>query len=75
MGRRGIVEFTQIAPYLTGPVAALIILIWVVILQRKDMSDMRKALEDERKRADSAEEAARTMNALLSKALDGRKSR
>lgn len=65
----------QLAPYLTGPVAALIVLIWVFILQRQDMGDLRKALEDERKRADSAEEAARTMNALLSKVLEGRKSR
>lgn len=65
----------QVGPYLTGPAAALAILIWWVVLLRKDMADMRKALEDERKRADSAEEAARTMNALLSKALDGRKAR
>ena len=63
-------EFAQIAPYLTGPVAALAVLVFWVILMRKDMADMRKALEDERKRADSAEEAARTVNALLSKVLD-----
>jgi hypothetical protein len=69
------VGIAQIAPYLTGPVAALIVLAWVFILQRQDLADMKKALEDERKRADSAEEAARTMNALLSKVLDGRKAR
>lgn len=65
----------QIAPYLTGPAGALVVLVCWVIFQRKDIADLRKALEDERKRADSAEEAARTMNALLSKVLDGRKIR
>lgn len=68
-------DFAQIAPYLTGPVAALVVLIFWVILMRKDLADMRKAVEDERKRADSAEEAARTVNALLSKVLGGRKIR
>lgn len=68
-------DFANIAPYLTGPVAALAVLLWVVIMLRKDNKDLRQALQDERKRADSAEEAARTMNALIEKVLDGRKSR
>lgn len=68
-------ELSQLAPYLTGPVAALIVMAWWLIVQRKDMADLRQAVQDERKRADSAEEAVRTMNALLSKALDGRKAR
>lgn len=68
-------QITEIAPYLTGPVAALAILAWWIITMRKDMADLRAALEDERKRAASAEEAARTMNALLSKVLEGRKIR
>ena len=37
-------DLMQVAPYLTGPVAALIVLAWVVILQRRDLADMRKAL-------------------------------
>lgn len=66
---------SQLAPYLTGPVAALAVLIVWLILERKDKAELRKALEDERKRANSAEEAARTVNALLTKILDGRKIR
>lgn len=68
-------DVAQLAPYLTGPVAALVVLAWVFVLQRKDMADLRKALEDERRRADSAEEAARTVSALLAKALEGRRPR
>ena len=55
---------------LTGPVAALVVLIWVVWMLRSDIKDMRAALEAERRRADSAEEAARASLTVIS-ALTG----
>jgi hypothetical protein len=60
------VDPSVLLPYLTGPVAALVVLIWVVWMQRKDITELRRALDAERSRADSAEEAARTTNQLLS---------
>ena len=62
--------FQDILPLLTGPVAALVVLVWVVWMLRKDIADMRDALAAERVRADSAEEAARTSLAVIS-ALTG----
>lgn len=56
----------DLLPLLTGPVAALVVLVWLVWMQRRDIADMRKALEAERVRADSAEEAARTSLAVIS---------
>jgi hypothetical protein len=58
-----------VLPYLTGPAGALAVLIWVVWMQRKDISDLRRAAEAERSRADSAEEAARTVRELLTAIL------
>lgn len=58
-------DAATLLPYLTGPAAALAVLIWVVVMQRADLAELRKALEAERRRADSAEEAARTTNTLL----------
>lgn len=52
-------------PWLSGPVGAAAVLIWVVVMLRRDLADMHRALDAERRRADSAEEAARTTNALL----------
>ena len=59
-----------IVPLLTGNVGALVILIWVVWMQRQDIRDMRTALDAERRRADSAEEAARASLTVIS-ALTG----
>jgi hypothetical protein len=70
-----VTQLSQLAPYLTGPVAALAVLVTWIIAERRDKAELRKALEDERKRADSAEEAARTVNSLLTKILEGRKIR
>jgi hypothetical protein len=58
-------DTATLLPLLTGPVAGLAILVWVVWMQRRDLADLRKALDAERRRADSAEEAARTTNSLL----------
>ncbi len=55
----------DILPLLTGPAAALAVLIWVVWMQRQDIKELRKALEAERRRADTGEEAARTTLAVL----------
>lgn len=66
---------SEIIPYLTGPVAALLVLCCWVWTQRQDIADLREALKEERKRADSAEEAARTMNELLAKVLESPKAR
>lgn len=52
-------------PWLSGPVGAAAVLVWMVIMLRKDNADLHRALEAERRRADSAEEAARTTNTLL----------
>jgi hypothetical protein len=56
----------DIFPYLTGPVAAVVVLIWVVWMQRQDIREMRREREALLRRADSAEDAARTANALIS---------
>jgi len=59
-----------VLPYLTGPAGALAVLLWVVWMQRRDIADLRRANEAERSRADSAEEAARTVRELLTAILD-----
>jgi hypothetical protein len=61
---------SSVLPWLTGPAAALVVLIWVVVMARQDIRDLRRALEAERRRADSAEEAARASLAVIS-ALTG----
>jgi len=60
----------DVLPLLTGPVGALAVLIWVVWMQRRDLAEQRRTIEAERKRADVAEEAARTANALIAGLLD-----
>jgi len=55
----------QLFPYLTGPVGALAVLIWVVWMQRRDIADLRRTIDAERRRADAAEEAARTTSQIL----------
>jgi hypothetical protein len=65
------VTVQDLLPLLTGPVAALVVLVWLVWMQRRDITDLRRALEAERVRADSAEEAARTSLAVIS-SLTGR---
>lgn len=63
-------DAATLLPLLTGPSAALAVLVWVVWIQRRDLTDLRRALAAERTRADSAEEAARTTNTLLAKLMD-----
>lgn len=58
-------DAATLLPLLSGPTAAAAVLVWVVLMQRKDLADLHRALDAERKRADSAEEAARTTNTLL----------
>jgi hypothetical protein len=60
------VTVQDILPLLTGPAAAVAVLVWLVWMQRRDLTDLRRALEAERVRADSAEEAARTSLAVIS---------
>lgn len=61
-----------VLPYLTGPVGALVVLVWVVWMQRKDIAELRKTIDAERHRADAAEEAARTTNQLLTGLVNNR---
>jgi hypothetical protein len=56
---------TDFLPYLSGPAAAVFVLVWVVWMLRRDLAELRKANEADRRRADAAEEAARTTNAIL----------
>ena len=63
-------EITTFLPYLTGPAAAVIVLVWWVWTQRKDLAELRRTVDAERRRADSAEEAARTANALIAGVLE-----
>ena len=63
-------DFAAVVPYLTGPVGAVCVLIWWVWLQRKDLAELRKIVDAERRRADAAEEAARTANALIAGVLE-----
>ena len=61
---------TAILPYITGPAAALAVLIWVVWMQRKDIAELRKIIDAERRRADAAEEAARAVHQLMAGLID-----
>ena len=63
-------DITQLFPYLTGPIGALVVLIWWVWTLRKDVSELRRTIDAERRRADSAEEAARTANQLIAGVLE-----
>ena len=60
----------ELLPYITGPAAAVVVLMWVVWTQRQDIKELRRTIAAERSRADSAEEAARTVNQLISGLLD-----
>lgn len=57
-------------PYLTGPAGAVAVLLWWVWTQRRDIAELRRTVDAERRRADSAEEAARTANALIAGVLE-----
>lgn len=63
-------DVTAVLPYITGPAGALAVLIWVVWMLRRDITELRKTIDAERRRADSAEEAARTSNALIAGLLE-----
>ena len=63
-------EITTLLPYLSGPAGAVVVLVWMVWLQRRDIAELRKTIDAERRRADSAEEAARTSNALIAGVLE-----
>lgn len=60
----------DIVPLLTGPAAALVICVWVIWWLRGDLKDQRKINRELIKRADAAEVAASTANALLEKLID-----
>ena len=60
---------SDILPLLTGPAAALVICVWVIWWLRQDLKELRKANKELVRRADSAEEAARTSNALIDKLI------
>ena len=63
-------DATTLLPYVTGPAGAVAVLVWVVWMQRRDLAELRRTVEAERKRADSAEEAARTANTLIAGVLE-----
>ena len=52
-------------PLLSGPAAAVVILVWMVWMQRQDIKEMRRALDAANARATVADEAARTTLAAL----------
>lgn len=62
----------DILPLISGPAAAVAVLIWVVWMQRKDIADLRRALEAERRRGDASEEAARSTLAVIRAITGGR---
>ena len=63
---------STVIPYLTGPIGALAVLVWVVWMQRRDIAELRAVIDAERRRADAAEEAARTTNQLIAGLLERR---
>ena len=63
-------DLPALLPYLTGPAGAVIVLAWWVWTLRRDLAELRKTVDAERRRADSAEEAARTSNALIAGVLE-----
>ena len=63
-------DLPTLLPYLSGPSAGLAVALWMVWLQRKDIAELRRTIDAERRRADSAEEAARTSNALIAGVLE-----
>lgn len=63
----------NVLPLLTGPVAALVVLVWWIVSLRKDVADLHREVTAERDRADSAEEAARTSLTVIT-ALTGQPS-
>ena len=65
---------SQVLPYITGPAAGLAVLIWVVWMQRKDIAELRKIIDAERRRADAAEEAARAVHQLMAGLIDRSRS-
>jgi len=67
-----VVDPSAVIPYLTGPIGALAVLVWVVWMQRRDIAELRAVIEAERRRADAAEEAARTTNQLIAGLLERR---
>ena len=63
-------DITTLLPWLTGPAGAVIALAWWIWTLRRDLAELRKTVDAERRRADSAEEAARTANALIAGVLE-----
>lgn len=63
-------DLPAVLPYLTGPTAAVATLVWWVWTLRRDLAEMRRTIDAERRRADVAEEAARTSNQLIAGLLD-----
>lgn len=63
-------DLPGLLPYLTGPVGAVAVLIWWVWTLRRDLAEKDRTIAAERRRADSAEEAARTANALIAGVLE-----
>jgi hypothetical protein len=59
------VDPSLIFPYLTGPAAAVVVLVWVVVMQRADIKELRRALDAQTLRASAADEAARAALATI----------
>lgn len=57
-------HLTDLLPLITGQGGALVALTWHIYTLRKDVSYYRRALADQTRRADSAEEAGRAILAL-----------
>lgn len=63
-------DFPAVITYVSGPAGALVALAWWIFTLRRDVAELRKIIEAERRRADAAEEAARTANALIAGVLE-----
>lgn len=68
---------TDIIPLLTGPAAALAVLIWVVWMQRQEINDLRganekltQALADERKAVNETASAGAVTGRLIGAIVD-----
>jgi hypothetical protein len=62
---------TDLLPYLTGPAGAVVVLVWVVVMQRQDIKELRKAVDKQTSRGDAAEEAGRAALTFMTSWMRG----
>jgi hypothetical protein len=62
----------ELIPLLTGPAGAVVVLVWVVIMQRQDIRELRRAVSAQTKRGDAAEEAGRAALSFMTAWMHGK---